>query len=144
MPPPSFDDLRHFCTIDGWHELERVRGGAGDHRRYRKVLRDGTILRTKVSHGGGEIRDPELWRHIWRDQLGLGSDGQFWRALRTGEAVARADAPASRPEGQPIPGWVVVGLLRAGVGEDEIRELDAAEARARLEEIWSHPPDTAE
>jgi hypothetical protein len=144
LPPPSFDDLRRFCAIDGWEELERVRGGTGDHRRYRKILRDGTILRTKASHGGGEIRDPGLWRHIWRDQLGLAGEAQFWQALRIGKAVARADAPAARPEGQSIPGWVVAGLLRAGVREDKIRELDAAAARTRLEEIWSHPPDTAE
>jgi hypothetical protein len=44
------------------------------------VLPDGTILRTKVSHGRGEIGDPGLWR-IWHEQLGLESEDDFRRAL---------------------------------------------------------------
>ncbi len=142
MPQPSFDDLRRFCAIDGWEERERVRGGTGDHRRYRKILADGTILRTKVSHGGGEIGDPGLWRRIWREQLGLECEEQFWEALRAGEPVDRGAAQPSPPAGPSIPAWVVAGLLREGVPEAEIRELDAGEAQRRLQERWSRPPDS--
>jgi len=137
--PPSFDDLRRFCVIDGWEELERARGGSGDHRRYRKILRDGTILRTKVSHGRGEIRDPGLWRHIWRDQLGLATEDEFWRALTDRKPVAREDGPAGPPPGPSIPAWVVAGLVRAGMPEDEIRGLDAVEAERMLRDAWSQP-----
>jgi len=139
LPPPSFDDLHRFCAIDGWEELERIRGGAGDHHRYRKILRDGTILRTRVSHGRDEIRAPGLWRHIWRDQLGLTSEDAFWRALADGQPVARGDAPAPPSSGPAIAAWVVAGLIRAGMREEEIRRLDAEEAERLLRERWSRP-----
>jgi hypothetical protein len=136
LRPPSFADLRRFCEIDGWEELGRVRGGTGDHRRYRKVLDDGTILRTRVSHGG-EIADPGLWTRIWRDQLGLESEDAFWRALRDGRPADRGEPTVGLPPGPSIPGWVVVGLLRAGRTEVEIRSLTAAEAQGLLEELWA-------
>jgi hypothetical protein len=141
LPPPSYDDLRRFCELDGWEELSRVRGGTGDHRRYRKVLPDGTILRTKVSHGKGEIGDPGLWRRIWREQLGLASEEEFWRALREGRGVDRGGVSQSPPAGPSIPGWVVDGLLRAGVDGADLRGLTADEARRRLEDIWAQPRD---
>ena len=137
MPPPDFDDLRRFCETDGWEELRRARGGRGDHRRYRKVLTDGTILRTRVSHGAGAIGDPGLWRRIWHDQLGLETEDAFWAVLRTGRPVDRGDAPATPPPGPSTPAWVVDGLLRAGRTEDEIRGLTAEAATKLLHEIWA-------
>jgi hypothetical protein len=141
LPPPSFEDLRRFCEIDGWEELRRVRGGTGDHRRYRKVLVDGTILRTRVSHGHGEIGDPGLWTRIWRDQLGLETEDAFWQALRDGRPVNRGGAAAEPPTGPSIPGWIVAGLIRAGRSEAEVRGLTTVEARQLLEELWARPPE---
>jgi hypothetical protein len=140
VPQPRFSDIRRFCSIDEWEELGRVRGGTGDHWRYRKVLTDGTVLRTRASHGDEQIADPNLWRRIWREQLGLESEERFWEALRTGDPVQRtAQAPAP-PTGPSIPVWIVQGLLRAGVREEQIREFDAAEAQRRLEDFWSQSP----
>lgn len=140
MPQPDFEDLRRFCEIDGWEELHPVRGGSGDHRRYRKLLADGTILRTRVSHGRGQIGDPSLWARIWRHQLGLESEDSFWQALRDGRAVARGGAAPRRPDGPSTPAWVVAGLLRTGRTEAAIRALRADEAQHLLEELWSRPP----
>ena len=137
MPPPSFDNLRRFCEIDGWEALPRVRGGMGDHHRYRKVLADGRILRTRVSHGRDEIRDPGLWRRIWRDQLLLESEDVFSQTLRDGKPVDRGGVQVEPPRGPTTPGWVVVGLLRAGRTELEIRGLSADEAQQLLERIWA-------
>ena len=101
------------------------------------MLPDGRILRTRASHSNEQIGDPRLWHRIWKDQLGLENEDQFWEALRTGEPVARAGVGEREPEGPSSPAWIVQGLLRAGVPETEIRELDAESARERLEEIWS-------
>jgi hypothetical protein len=139
LPQPKFSDIRRFCEIDGWEELGRSRGGTGDHWRYRKALGDGTVLRTRASHSDEQIGDPGLWQRIWKHQLGLDREEQFWEALRTGQPVSREAHALPAPTGPSIPAWVVQGLLRAGVPEDEIRGLDAAEAQRRLEEIWSQP-----
>lgn len=137
LPQPRFSDIRRFCEIDGWEELGRTRGGTGDHWRYRKVLDDGTVLRTRASQGDEQIGDPSLWHRIWKHQLGLESEEQFWGTLRTGDPVVRAGGAEPAPTGPSIPAWIVQGLLRAGVSETEIRHLDGEEARRRLEELWS-------
>jgi hypothetical protein len=104
------------------------------------VLADGTVLRTRASHSDEQIGDPGLWQSIWKHQLGLDSEEQFWEALRAGKPVSREAHEPSAPTGPSIQAWVVQGLLRAGVPESEIRGLGPDEARQRLEEIWSLPP----
>jgi hypothetical protein len=140
VPQPRFSDIRRFCSIDEWEELGRVRGGTGHPWRYRKVLTDGTVLRTRASHSNEQIADPNLWWRIWREQLGLESEEQFWETLRTGVPVQRTAQAACPPTGPSIPAWIVEGLLRAGMREEQIRELDATEAHRRLEDLWSQPP----
>ena len=138
MPQPRFDDLRRFCELDGWTKKTTVRRGEGDHTRYEKRLVDGTILRTKASHGNDQIADPSLWRHIWRDQLGLESEDEFWRVLETRQPAERPSAQVQPPEGPSLPAWLVEALIRqAGVPFEEVRQLDEEEARKRMHEFWS-------
>lgn len=47
---PSWKELKRFCDRDGWEFYKET-----DHYFYRKILNDGTVLRTKVSKGSGEI-----------------------------------------------------------------------------------------
>jgi hypothetical protein len=133
MPKPTFADIRRFCEIDGWERTAGALGKTGDHIRYRKVLRDGTILRTRASHGRDQIRDPGLWRRIWKDQLGLESEEQFWEALRRRKAVERG---RPQPSGPSLPGWLYRRLvLDVGVPEREIATMSIDEARAHLNEF---------
>jgi hypothetical protein len=104
------------------------------------VLGDGTVRRTRASHSNEQIGDPGLWQRIWKHQLALDSEEQFWDALRTGQPASRGAHEPPAPAGPSIPAWVVQGLLRAGVPEREIRELGPDEARRRLEQIWSRLP----
>lgn len=60
---PKWRELKRYCERDGW-ELYRET----DHYFYRKVLNDGSVLRTKVSKGSGEIH-MHLWREILNKQL---------------------------------------------------------------------------
>ncbi|NLB19006.1 MAG: type II toxin-antitoxin system HicA family toxin [Syntrophomonadaceae bacterium] len=60
---PSWRDLRRFCEADGWELYKRT-----DHDSFRKTMPDGTLKRTKVSRGSGEI-GAKLWRLILKKQL---------------------------------------------------------------------------
>ena len=148
MPQPTYKNLRDFCRIDGWDDLAKTRPGrkgkALDHDRYEKRLDDGRILRTKVWRGRGRYGDPSLWRHIWRDQLGLESEEQFWEALRTGKPVERtggAEAPAAKPN---VPGWLVYNLVMlVGIPHEEVDQMTEVEANERWTEFISTPRPSA-
>ncbi|MGN0182565.1 MAG: type II toxin-antitoxin system HicA family toxin [Candidatus Ornithomonoglobus sp.] len=60
---PTWKELKRFCDRDGW-----VLYKSTDHYFYRKQDKDGTIRRTKVSRGSGEIHGG-LWREILKKQL---------------------------------------------------------------------------
>jgi len=61
---PKWKELKRFCEKDGWELYKDT-----DHYYFRKHLDDGTLLRTKVSKGSGEI--PKiLWNEIRKRQLG--------------------------------------------------------------------------
>lgn len=60
---PKWRDLKRFCEKDGWELYKDT-----DHYYYRKTDGDGSIRRTKVSKGSGEIRY-YLWQEILRKQL---------------------------------------------------------------------------
>jgi len=60
---PSWKDLKRFCENDGWELYKDT-----DHFYYRKIDNDGSIRRTKVSKGSGEIKY-HLWKEILKKQL---------------------------------------------------------------------------
>ena len=60
---PTWKEIKRFCEKDGW-ELYKTT----DHFFYRKVMPDGTIKRTKVSMGSGEVHS-HMWKEILRNQL---------------------------------------------------------------------------
>lgn len=60
---PKWKELKRFCERDGWELYKNT-----DHYFYRKIDPDGSIRRTKVSKGSGEIH-PHLWREIRNKQL---------------------------------------------------------------------------
>ena len=60
---PSWRELKRFCERDGWELYKDT-----DHYFYRKAGKDGTVRRTKVSKGTGEIKY-HMWRQILKKQL---------------------------------------------------------------------------
>ncbi|MGH2848775.1 MAG: hypothetical protein ACRDL0_22710 [Thermoleophilaceae bacterium] len=129
MPIPDKKDVTRFCVLDGWEETEAV---SPDHHRYRKRLDDGTVLRTKVSLGRGPIcHTPALWAKVWRHQLGLNSEEEFWEVLKTRRPAQRG-APAAPPAEPQMPAWLFEALVyTSGVDESEVRSLNEDEALAR-------------
>ncbi len=126
MPVPDKKDLRRFCELDGW---EKAEARSPDHDRYRKTLANGDILRTRVSLGRGPAcDDPALWNRIWRHQLALASEAEFWEVLRTRRPAGRGTAPAA-PQQPSMPAWLFEFLLNV-IGLPEHDVLDMTEKQA--------------
>lgn len=131
---PTFRDLKTYLERDGGWEpipnLARGRRRVGDHWRFRKVLPDGTVLRTKVSHALGDEIGPDLLGHIVRDQLRTTMD--HFHDVVAGRAGS--EAMVAEPKVEPIPAWLVERLIyTVGMQEDEARRMSPVEARARWE-----------
>lgn len=128
----TFRDLETYLERDGWIDepsLSRGRRRTGDHRRYRKELPDGTVLRTKVSHALGDEIGTDLFKHILRAQLRV-DEAQFWAVVR-GRVQPTPDALP--PRSGTVPAWLVQRLLfTVGLPEAEVRELTPEEAL----ELW--------
>lgn len=60
---PSWNDLRRYLEKNGWECYRRT-----DHDYYRKVLPNGEVLTTRISHGNKEI-PVQLWKRILKQQL---------------------------------------------------------------------------
>lgn len=60
---PSWRELKRFCERDGWELYKET-----DHDFYRKQDDDGTLRRTKVSRGSGQIHT-HMWQEILKKQL---------------------------------------------------------------------------
>jgi hypothetical protein len=129
VPIPDRNDVERFCELDGWEETQAE---SPDHHRYRKRLDDGTVLRTRVSFGRGPIcRVPALWAKVWRHQLKLESEDEFWKVLKTRKPAPRG-APAELPPELQMPAWLFEALLYTfGLDESKVRSLSEGEALAR-------------
>ena len=142
MPVPDKRDLRRFCELDGW---EQTGARSPDHDRYRKTLGNGDILRTRVSHGRGPAcDDPALWNRIWRHQLALASEAEFWEVLRTrrpaGRSPIRHGAPTTAPRQPGMPAWLFEFLVNVtGVSESDVLDMTEDEAMQRYMHDQSSP-----
>jgi len=130
---PSWDEFREFLKHDDWEE-DRATG----HDFFEKTLPDGEILRTHVSRSGSKAMSPGRFRAILSDQLRL-SEAVFWEVLRTRTPAPRP-SPAPEPAPPSLPLWLALALEReVGLTRGQIAELDADEARRRLDEARSPP-----
>ena len=84
MRLPTFQELIRFVQVEGWENKDKKSGKKkSDHHRYVYTTPRGERLYTRISHGKGQIYDPNLFEHILRDQLSI--DGiQFWVAVDHG------------------------------------------------------------
>lgn len=134
MRLPTYAEHRRFCEVDGWEDKDaKSNKPKGDHHRYVKVLPDGPLLYTRVSHGSGAYRSRDFWRNILRSQLEV-TEEQFWEAVEQGKVPVRATAEPEPPSGAPLPMSLVTTLrYAAGMTLQQIAAmtLDEAEAAVR-------------
>lgn len=136
MRHPTWGDIRRFCQVDGWEPTHHGRGRKRrDHDRYTKTLPDGSVLRTKASHGNDEIGDPALVSHILRDQLRV-SHEEFWNAVDHGippDRSGETESPAHAEPAHQLPDWLAVNLaVLVGLSDEEIGRLNERDAM----EMW--------
>ena len=99
MARPRWRQVRRFCELQGY------RATRTDHHYYDKVLADGTTSGTKVSFGrDGEEVPPGLWSRVWRVQLRLRSEEEFWKGLN-GQPF-EYDLPPSPELPSPLPPYL--------------------------------------
>ncbi len=123
---PTKRQIRRFLDADGW---EKVR--SNDHERYTKTLGDGAVLRTKVSHGRGPaFPSVGLWNKVWRHQLALESESQFWEVLASSSPAPRSTTTSpmtKRVVAKPF--WLVRFLIEVGkADEQDVLMLSESEA----------------
>lgn len=96
---PTWNDLRRFC------ERQQFAHRSGDHDFYDKRLALGVNASTKISHGKTtEQISANLWGNIWKRQLRLANEDEFWRGL-AGD-FPRYDVPPIPTVAEPLPDYL--------------------------------------
>ncbi len=115
---------------------ERCPGRTGTHHvTYELNLRDGRILRTRISHPVDRTTyGPSIWSHILHDQLQV-TDTEFWPCVQGGVKPDRGEPEALT---EALPAELVYLLIsRVGLDEAAVAAMTRDEAVARLNQYWA-------
>lgn len=128
MRLPQFQELIRFVDVEGWEDKDKKSGKKkGDHHRYVFTTPTGERLYTRISHGRGQIYDPDLFAHILRDQLKI--DGsQFWAAVDNGVTPIR-HSHTSMPMSGALDAKLVRNLIvKVHINPNQLETLTQQEA----------------
>lgn len=134
----TWGEVEAFLRADGWRE---IRGGerSGSRRRhvfYEKVLADGRMLMTHVSHSRDKSMSPGRFSSLLRRDLEVSRE-QFWQCVRTGRPVDRPGLP-DEVETVQHDAWVVAVLVgKLHMDTAQLERLTRAEAEELVREHWS-------
>jgi hypothetical protein len=132
MRTPTFAELKRFCEQDRWDSKRRT-----DHWRFTKKMPDGSLARTKVSFGAGQLNDAKLFAAILRDQLRVSAD-EFWRVVDRGGPAIRP-SPVSPEIPAELPAWLVTQLMKEGIKAEDLKRLAENDAKTLLISLRSKP-----
>lgn len=135
---PSWADVEQFLGVDGWRQIPAgERGGRRQtHIFFEKLLPDGRLLQTHISHDRSKAISPGRFGTILREQLEV-SRADFWEAIRSGEPVAR---PVDTEDEAPVEhdAWVIAVLVGGlHMSAEEIEGLSEEEAVRLVHEHWA-------
>ncbi len=134
---PTWDDVAAFLAADGWRELPNRGGSRLRHVFYEKVLQDGHVLQTHISHSGQRTMSPGRFSSILRHDLEV-SKNDFWECVRTGQPVNRP-VPAEEAPVEHDAGVVAVLVGELHMSTQEIEALTPEQARQTVNDYWSQP-----
>jgi hypothetical protein len=136
-PEPTRERHEQFCKTEEWERVRDARGRTSTHHiTYELTIPDGRILRTRVSHpvdrtGYGS----SMWAHIIRDQLDV-TEGVFWACVLDAKLPDRG---TPEPPREALPAQLVHMLLnQVGLAEEQVAEMDKAQAIERLNQFWTN------
>ena len=123
--------MRRFCEVQGYQETRT------DHHYHDKALPDGSSSGTKVSIGSDSLQIPiGLWTRVWRHQLRLASEEQFWRGLDGHEP--KYDIPPTPEPATPLPAYLARFLSTIlHYTEEQIAATSREEAQRLLNESYA-------
>lgn len=129
-PAPNREHHDTFCATERW---TLVRGATGQpvrhHRTYELTLWDARVLRTRISRPvNRSTYSARTWSHILREQLAVDSTA-FWRCVDDGTLPDRG-TPVRTVPANALPLYLVRALRALGVAEEQVLDLDAADAAA--------------
>jgi hypothetical protein len=135
-PAPTRKDHEAFCTIEGWERVRDAQGRTGTHHvTYELRVRDGRILRTRISHPvNRDSYGPDMWSHILRDQLDV-DQAAFWACVQDGIKPGRG-TPELPPEALPAD-LVRLLITRVRLNEAEVAAMSKDHAIARMQQYWA-------
>ena len=135
MRLPTYKELRRFVDVEGGTDKDKASGKSkGDHHRYTFQPPTGEPLYTKVSHGSGQIGNPDLFKAILRDQLCVDED-QFWAAVDDDVKPTRPAPGAPEVPGPSLDAKLARNLhTRVGLPWSVIGSMSQADAVATWQE----------
>lgn len=134
-PPADRRAHEKFCEVEDWVRVRDARGRTGTHHvTYELTLKDGRILRTRISHPVDRTSyGPSMWAHILRDQLSI-TEQEFWACVNDGIKPSRG---APNVPAEALPAELVFLLInRVGLDETAVAAMTKDQAAARLNEYW--------
>jgi hypothetical protein len=132
---PTWREVAEFCLRNGYETDER-----SHHTYYTREPIAGFISQTYLSRGAGNARVPTpQWSRVWRDQLRLKSESDFWQGLN-GE-VYHYDLPPTPYAPEPMRPHLARFLHDTLYYTDEqIASISPEEAQRMLDAYYSRPP----
>ena len=134
---PSWADVEKFLGVDGWRQIPAgERGGRRQtHIFFEKLLPDGRLLQTHISHDRSKKISPGRFGTILREQLEV-SRADFWEAIRSGEPVSRPVETEEAPVEHDA--WVIAVLVgELHMSAEEIEGLSEEQAIRLVHEHWA-------
>jgi hypothetical protein len=135
---PTWADVERFLVADGWRQIPAGQRGGKRQRHifFEKLLADGRILQTHISHDRSKAISPGRFATILREQLQI-SRAAFWEAIASGDPVERPiEADDEAPvEHEPWVIAVLAGELHMNPGE--IEGLSETEAVDLVHNHWA-------
>jgi hypothetical protein len=96
---PTWGEVRRFCESQQFAKRET------DHTFFDKTFWNGETAGTKISRGvDGETLTKERWTLVWKRQLRLKSEDDFWRGLEAG--TVEYDIPSPPSIAEPLPRYL--------------------------------------